>query len=232
MDRAEFDLHEDGPRMHKTGEVWMYYAQLNPKQKRIIERDVETLFTPAALLRNLTPEKLRTLEVFHPTVKIGRGLRFLSETGVSAVRRIGDLLAGLPVLSNCISENEIDNEVLKNYNSWLTRSLQPNGEEFTQEVGDALVAKVKEYEFLALIEGIDLGDQDVVDLGTVRIRRHDRGLLEEVKFGGNLTLDSIYNQFKDHLWIIARSRGSHSIAQKQVEEKIRLTVGILAVCGA
>jgi len=49
MDRSEFDLHEDGPRMLKTGEVWMYYAQLNPKQKRIIERDVETLFTPALL---------------------------------------------------------------------------------------------------------------------------------------------------------------------------------------
>lgn len=210
----------------------IYYAQLNPKQKRIIERDVETLFTPAALLGNLTPEKIRKLDVFHPTVKIGRGLMFRSETGVSAVRRIGDLLAGLPVFSNCISKNEIDNEVLKRYNIWLTRNLQPNGEEFTQAVGDALVAKVREYEFLALIEGIDIGDQDAVDLGTVRIRRHDRALLEEVKFGGNLTLNSIYDQFKDHLWIIARSRGSHSIAQRQAEEKISLTVGILAVCGA
>jgi hypothetical protein len=148
------------------------------------------------------------------------------------VRRIGDLLAGLSAFSNCISKNEIDSEVLKHYNSWLTRNLQPNGEEFTQAVGDALVAKVKEYEFLALIEGIDLGDQDVADFGTVQIRRHNRALLEEVKFGRNLTLNSIYDQFKDHLWIIARSRGSHSIAQKQFEEKIRLTVGVLAVCGA
>jgi hypothetical protein len=95
-------LHEDGPRILKTGEVRMYYAQLNPKQKRIIERDVETLFTPAALLANLTPEKIKKLGMFHPTIKIGRGLMFLSETGVSAVRRIGDLLAGLPAFSNCI----------------------------------------------------------------------------------------------------------------------------------
>ena len=120
----------------------MYYAQLNPKQKRIIERDVETLFTPAALLANLTPEKIKKLGMFHPTIKIGRGLMFLSETGVSAVRRIGDLLAGLPAFSNCIFKSEIDNEVLKHYNSLLTRNLQPNGEEFTQGVGDALVAKV------------------------------------------------------------------------------------------
>ena len=123
----------------------MYYAQMNPKQKRIIERDVETLFTPAALLVNLTAEKIKKLGVFHPTVKIGRGLMFLSDTGVSAVRRIGDLLSGLLAFSDCVSEGEVDNEVLKAYSSLLDSKLQPNGEEFTQIVGEALAAKVKEY---------------------------------------------------------------------------------------
>jgi hypothetical protein len=210
----------------------MYYAQLTRKQKRIIEKDIETLFTPAALLGTSKLEEIKKLDVLHPTVRIGRGVMFLSNAGVSAVRRIGDALSTLPTFKGSVSTSEIHNEILKNYNSWITRSLQPTGEELTQEVGDVLVAKVREYEFLALIEGIDLGDQDVVDFGTFRIQRHDRALLEKVKFGGNLTLDPIYDQFKDHLWIITRCKGSPDVARKQFEEKIRLATGVLGICGA
>jgi hypothetical protein len=48
----------------------MYYAQLSPKQKRIIERDIETLYKPGALLGNSKLEEIKKLDVFHPTVKI------------------------------------------------------------------------------------------------------------------------------------------------------------------
>jgi hypothetical protein len=96
----------------------MYYNQLNPKQKRIIERDIETLFTPAALLGNSKLEEIKKLDVLHPTVRIGRGLMFLSDAGLSAVRRIGDVLSTLPTFNGSVSTFEIDNEILKNYNGW------------------------------------------------------------------------------------------------------------------
>src|SRR5713226_2561525 len=131
----------------------MYYAQLSPKQKRIIERDIETLYKPGALLGNSKLEEIKKLDVFHPTVKIGRGLLFLSEAGLSAVRRIGDVLSTLPEFNGSVSQSEIDNEILKYYNLLLSQYLQPTGDELAQGVGDALAAKVKEYEFLALIEG-------------------------------------------------------------------------------
>jgi len=207
-------------------------ADMTPKQKRIIEKDVETLFSAAAFLSNPTIEDIKRLGAFHPTVKYNRGIVFLSEKGTAALRRVTDLISGLPALSECVSEREIDAEVVRSYNDWIDKLLQPTGQEFVDAVVDALLATVKEYEFLIQIEGIDLRDQDVLALGPVRIQRSSRTLLDNLKFGGNLDVDSTYDLFKDSLWLIATSRGSADIATEQFEHRATLTVGILAVCGA
>ena len=66
----------------------------------------------------------------------------------------------------------------------------------------------------------------------MRIQRSDRTLLESVNFEGGLDLDSIYEQFKDSLWLIGQSKGSPDIASERFEVRVVLAIGILAVCGA
>ena len=58
------------------------------------------------------------------------------------------------MLSGSVSRNEIDAQLLKSYNIWIDKLLQPTGREFTEDVVDALLAKVKDYEFLILVEGM------------------------------------------------------------------------------
>lgn len=210
----------------------MSYDKMTPKQKRIIEKDVETIFSPRAFLRTPTLEVLKRLGPFHPSVKYkGRSI-FLSEKGVAALGRLIDLLCDLPALTDTVSRREIDTQVQKSYNAWLEKDLQPTGQEFAEGVVGSLLAQVRSYEFLIQVEGIDLKDQKVLTLGSVRIQRSDQALLQDVKFEGNLDSESIYSQFKDSLWLIGSVKGSVDVASEQFEHRAVLTVGILAVCGA
>jgi hypothetical protein len=122
--------------------------------------------------------------------------------------------------------------VLKSYNDLLEKHLQPTGQEVTEGISDALLALVKDNEFLVQVEGLDLTDQDTIELGGIRIQRSDRRLLEKVKFGGSLDLDSIYEQFKDNLWLIGAIKGSPDVASEQFEYRAALTIGLVAICGA
>jgi hypothetical protein len=208
------------------------YSAMTPKQKRIIERDLETLFSPRAFLPKLTIEDIKQLGPFHPNIKYKNRTIFLSEKGRAALRRLRDLISDIRVLAGSVSNSDIYTQVQRSYNDWVERELQPNGHEFTEEVIDSLLAIVKNYEFLILLEGIGLEDQYVLELGSVRIQRSDRALLENVKFEGNLDIDSIYEQFKNSLWLIGSITGSADIAAEKFKYLVILTVGILAVCGA
>jgi hypothetical protein len=202
------------------------------KQKRIVESDVATLFSPRAIIANPTIETIQRLGLFHPTIKFGDKTLFLSANGVAALRRLIGLIYDLPVLSGSVSRNEVDSQVLTSYNTWIDKRLQPNGHEFTEDVVETLLAKVKDYEFLILVEGIDLSDLDILELGSVRILRSNLTLLDKVNFGGLLDRTSVYEQFKDGLWLLGASRGSADVALEQFEYRAVITVGILGVCGA
>ena len=206
----------------------MPYTGLTPKQKRIVERDVATLFSPKAFLSNLTIEDIKQLDPFHPTVEYNRGTFFLSDAGIAASRRLTDLVCGLQELFDVVSRREVYAEVLATYKGLVEKLLQPTGQEFIESVADALVATVKNYEFLIRIEGLDLGDQDVLELGSYRIQRESRALLESIKFEGALDLDSIYDQFKEGLWLVGSSRGGNDVAVDQFEHRVSITVGLLA----
>jgi hypothetical protein len=142
---------------------------------------------------------------------------FVSANGLAALRRLMGIICNLPMLSGSVSRNEVDAQLLKSYNIWIDKLLQPTDREFTEDVVDALLAKVKDYEFLILVEGIDLRDHDTLELGSIRIQRSDLTLLDKVKFGGLLNRTSIYEQFKDGLWLFGASRGSADVALEQFE---------------
>jgi Apea-like HEPN len=141
-------------------------------------------------------------------------------------------VCGLQELFDVVSRREVYAEVLAAYKGLVEKLLQPTGQEFIESVADALVATVKNYEFLIRIEGLDLGDQDVLELGSYRIQRESRALLESIKFEGALDLDSIYAQFKEGLWLVGSSRGGNDVAVDQFEHRVSITVGLLAICGA
>lgn len=81
----------------------MPYSEMTPKQKRIVERSVESLFSPTAFIPKPTLEEIQKLGFFHPTVNYNRGTLFLSDRGVIALRRLTDLVCGISELSDSVS---------------------------------------------------------------------------------------------------------------------------------
>jgi hypothetical protein len=201
---------------------------MTPKEKRTTEQDVSTLFSSRALPARPTLEEWTE----NPTVKTERGGRPLSTVGLAALRRLTSLISDIPEVRDACSPKEIAEEVFERYNTWVLSTRQPSGREFTDDVLRALRAKVKIHEFLIAIEGIDIGDQEAIDLGSMRICKADRRLLEGVELGGTLSPDWVYGLFQDKLWLTGKSEGSPAVALQKFEHRAALTVGLLAVCGA
>lgn len=201
---------------------------MNLKQKRTIERDVSTIFSDRALPARPTMEEWTE----NPTVRTDQGDRPLSTVGMAALRRLTSLISDIPEVRDVCSPKEITEEIFERYSGWVLRSGKPSGQEFTDEVLLALRAKVKVHEVVIAIEGIDLVDQEIIDLGSMRICKADRRLLEGVELGEILNPDWVYGLFQDKLWLIGRSEGSPEVALRRFEHRAALTVGLLAVCGA
>jgi hypothetical protein len=207
------------------------YDSLTAKQKRIVDVDVKSLFSPKAFIPNPTIDDIKRLGIFHPTIKYNRGTFFMSEKGVSALKRLTSVISGLAVLSESVSKAETGTQVLSSYNNWIEQLLEPTGQEFVEAVVDALLAIVKDYEFLIQLEGLDIKDQDALELGTVLIQRPDRALLEKSRFE-HLDIDAFCEQPKNTLWMIVGSTGSPHIAAERFEYRVTLATGFLAICGA
>jgi hypothetical protein len=201
---------------------------MNPKQKRIIEQDVNTLFSNRALPVRPTLDEWMD----HPTIRTEQGDRPLSTVGLAALRRVTSLISEIPEVRDACSPKEIAEDVFERYSNWVLDSRRPNGQEFIDDVLRALLAKVKVHELLVAMEGIDLVDQEAIDLGSMKICRADRRLLEGVQLGGALSLDWVHGLFKDKLWLTGTSKGSPTVALRRFEHRAALTVGLLAVCGA
>jgi hypothetical protein len=202
------------------------------KKRRIIERDLQTLFAPRAYITEPTIDDLKRLDLFHPSVQYENGVLYLSEQGVEALRRLVESLASLPVLTNNVSVGDINEQVLQCYSGWLNKGLQPTSQEFLEEVTDSLLSQVKCYEFLVKIEGIDLNGLNKLNLGSVRIQRSEPELLDSFEFDDGIDRESIYAQFKDSLWLIGSAKGSSNTAFERFGYRAVLTVGILGICGA
>lgn len=209
------------------------YSALKPKTKRVIENDLGTLFSPRAFLPS-DIEKIKALGklvLFRELKYKGRSV-FLSDDGAAAIRRLTSSIFEMPALADLVSEGEVAAEVKDHYNEWLENNLQPDGREFADGVAEALLASIKDYQFLIKLGGLDLRDQDTLELGPVRIQKPDTAVLETVKFGGLLDKEQVSGQFEGSLWLIGKTRGSPDIALERFELQVALTVGILAVCGA
>ena len=66
---------------------------------------------PSAFLPNPTLDEIKQLSVFHPTVAYNGGTLFLSERGVAAIRRLGDVCGSLAIFSDAVSRREVGIEI-------------------------------------------------------------------------------------------------------------------------
>ena len=147
------------------------------------------------------------------------------------MRRLSGLISEAPGLTDAVSFGDVFATVKASYNGWLQRKLEPDSQEFADPIFQELVAKVKDYEFLIKVEGLDLKDQNVIELGSTRIQRSDEILLQGVNFTG-LDPESVKKKFENSIWLVGKARGSKSIAQERFQMRVVMSVGILAVCAA
>ena len=210
----------------------MSFDALTEKQKRTIESDLETLFSKRALLANPDISSFDGRDLFSRMITYKRRNLFLSDRGQEALRSLTEIIASIGTVSGASSNREIGMEVRRAYESWLTQHLQPDGCEFVEGVRFALAGTTKDYKFLVKVEGIELLDMEMLDLGFAQIHKPDRKFLESVQFGDRLDIDTVYEDFHNSYWLLAGCFGTPDFAREQFEYRTSLAVGVIAICGS
>jgi hypothetical protein len=211
----------------------MPHSELPPKTKRIIEHDLQTLFSPRAFISGGIDaiRKLGQLALFRE-VKYNRRSLFLSDEGAAALKRLTNSIHELPTLADSVSRREVEIEAKSQYEELLRQHLQADGQEFTDSVTERLLAAVREYQVLIKLDGLNLMDQDCIDLGALRIQKADKALLNSMKCGGLLDKQEIFKLFDGTVWLVGRVAGSPDIARERFGLNASLAVGLLGVCAA
>ena len=210
----------------------MHCSSMTSKDKRIVERDVATLFSSRAFLATPTFEEIRRLGPFPPQVEYKGNIIYLSEEGINAASRLVKLIFRLPKLVDFVSEREIDAQVQESHIYWLEGNLQPTGAEFLDRVVDSLLGQIRKYEYLVKLEGIELTGQNTFKLGTAYIQSGDLAILKDIKFSSPREAQEINLQIREGLWLLLPSSGDGYRADQEFEYRAILTVGILAAFGA
>lgn len=208
------------------------YAGMSPKQRRVVNIDVALLFAPAAFMKSFTIDDMKRLGPWHPKVDFKGRTVFLSEKGVAARRRLHTTLCRVAEPALAVSKHEIYSEIATSHARFIERELEPTGEEFFIDVANRLNAKVKNFQFLALIDGLELKDVSLLDLGSVRIQRSDRHLFDSINFEGGLDRPSVFEHFDGSLWLVANVAGSPDIAAEEFRYRASLTIGLIAIYGS
>jgi hypothetical protein len=161
-------------------------CSMTSKEQRMLENDLNVLFSPKAFQVPKTIEDWKQIGFFHPRIKTERGEFPLSAVGVAALRRITRIIQGIPALKDLCSEREIATRVHASYERWIQQLLQPDAGEFVEGVQASLLATVKDHIYLVLVEGLELSGLEKVELGLTTILQADHAILAGVEFGGLL----------------------------------------------
>jgi hypothetical protein len=205
---------------------------MTPKEKRIIENDLKILFSPKAFQVPRSIEEWQEIGLFHPTITTEKGEFPLSAAGVAALRRVTRIIQGNVALKDLCSEREIEVQVHTAYESWIRKLLQPDADEFLQDVQQTLLSTVKDHIYLVVVEGLELSGVEKIELGLTTISEPDTAILSGLEFGGLLDREWVERDFGKKMWLLGKSHGSPEVSLRRFEHRATLTIGILAVCGS
>lgn len=200
-----------------------------PKQRRIIERHFRTLFSSKAFLRISTEEDFKSLQPFHPHLKINRRSIYLSEIAIASLNHISEIISKLPLISGRVNLSDVYSQAHKTYESFVQQDQTPNAETFINEIIDALKSQIKAYNFLVQISGLELEGIETLELGSFKIQRASKKFLDELDLEEIVVKDSIYREFEKGFWLIGTATGTESVALKIFDLHALLRIGILAI---
>src|ERR1022692_3514663 len=98
----------------------MTYNELPSKLKRIAERDLQTLYSPTALEGRPSLDVIQK-RFFFGTLRYKGGQLFLSDRGITAIRRLIEIVCRQFEPTKLVSASEVGNQVYDRYNSWLEK---------------------------------------------------------------------------------------------------------------
>jgi hypothetical protein len=93
---------------------------MTPKQKRTVDHDLALLFSPKAFITNPTIDEVKPFGFFRPSIEINRTTLFLSQGGITALKRLSRVIGDLPELCDLVSKSEIANQLAKSHNAFIS----------------------------------------------------------------------------------------------------------------
>lgn len=202
-------------------------SDLENKEKRSIQRDIDLIFSVKGIVVPKTIEEHKALGIFPPSIKLKDGELYLSERGIEALKRICGFIYKTESYNELLNYDDVYDCVTSEIGSWIARKLVPEGDEFTLPLDEALSGKIDDYNFVCRIDGIELKGIESVAIGSKCIRKFDLNILNCAGGINDSISDLIENEYVGTLVIEGVERGSFSVAQSKFYSNSDLALSVL-----
>lgn len=200
---------------------------LDNKQKRSIQRDINLIFSMKGIVVPKTIEEHKELGPFAPSIKLSDRELYLSKKGIEALNRICDYVYKTETYSTLLNYGDVYDCVKKEIGNWIDKKLIPEGEEFTSPLDNELSSLIDDYKFVCRVDGIEFDEIESITIGNKCIRKFKISILEKVNGISDPIYKAIDEEYSGSLVIEGIERGSFSVAQSKFYDNAELALSVL-----
>lgn len=203
------------------------YKELTNKQKRMIARDINTILSLKGMTFPKNIEDIKKLGFFSPRIKVKNREVYLSDEGISAVRRICNITNGSCKYKNQLNYNDIFQSVLLELGKWLSDELLPDTDTFILSLDTALSKNIEKFHFTCRIDGISFDGLAGINIGGKVIAPYCSTYLNGASDVSDKIKGVINNEYGECLIITGEEYGSKSVALEKFYFNAELSLSIL-----
>ncbi len=178
---------------------------LSPKDKRIINYDLNLLFSIKNYIIPTTIEDYKRIGFFSPHLKVSGHYIYLKDSARAALQRVVEIIIKEYELVKFATYNDMWQLVKSHIEMWFEEMFIPDADELLERLLPAFTEFKKARKYIYRVEGLQLVDIDTIELGTKTLHKQfywdlidgveiDEALREtiEKEFGGQCVIKGGY----------------------------------------
>lgn len=199
---------------------------LTNKEKRIIDRELKTIFSNKGVFLPITIEDFKNINFFSPRFNLNNKEVYFSKSGEESILRICDIVYNGGYYHELINYNDAYQNIISEIEKWFNADLELNVDEFMSGLNKRLNLIIKNYNFACKVSGIKFDGISSLLIGGKKLIIYDSDVIND-KVVRDALKESINKDYFEKLIITGKENGSESVALEKFYHNSEIVLSLL-----
>ncbi len=201
-------------------------ASFTNKEKRIIDRELKTIFSKKGVFLPITSEDFKNINFLSPRFNFNNKEVYFSKSGEESILRICDIIYNRGYYHELINYNDAYQNIINEIEKWFSYDLELNSDNFISGLNKRLGLIIKNYNFACKVSGIKFDGISSLLIGGKELKIYDSDIIKDMVVRDTLK-ESINKDYFEKLIIIGKESGSESVAIEKFYHNSEIVLSLL-----